>query len=88
MNSIAGGVLLFVLLRRGTGAATSGPFYLVLPVTAVLAVPMLGQPLAPQTLVGLVITLAGVVLVARSPRTVPPVSRSRATAAAARPASG
>ena len=65
VNSIAGALLLFVLLRRGTGAATSGLLYLVPPVTAVLAVPLLGEPLAARTVVGLAITLAGVVLVHR-----------------------
>jgi drug/metabolite transporter (DMT)-like permease len=59
-------VLLFVLLRRGTAAAVSGLLYLVPPVTAVLAVPLLGQPLEPQTLAGLAITLAGVALVQRA----------------------
>jgi len=65
VNSIVGALLLFVLLRRGTGAATSGLLYLVPPVTAVLAVPLLGEPLALRTVVGLAITLAGVVLVHR-----------------------
>jgi drug/metabolite transporter (DMT)-like permease len=61
-------LLLFVLLRNGTAAATSGLLYLVPPVTAVLAVPVLGQPLEPQTLVGLVVTLAGVALVQQASR--------------------
>ena len=68
MNSVAGGVLLFVLLRRGTGAGVSGLLYLVPPVTAVLAVPVLGQPLEPLTVVGLALTLVGVVLVNRQNR--------------------
>jgi drug/metabolite transporter (DMT)-like permease len=68
MNSIAGAMLLFVLLRRGTGAAVSGLLYLVPPVTAVLAVPVLDQPLELLTVVGMAITLAGVVLVNRQNR--------------------
>src|SRR6185312_2771847 len=68
MNSVAGGILLFVLLRRGTGAGVSGLLYLVPPVTAVLAVPVLGQPLEPLTVVGLALTLVGVVLVNRQNR--------------------
>jgi len=68
MNSVAGGILLFVLLRRGTGAGVSGLLYLVPPVTAVLAVPVLGQPLEPLTVVGLALTLVGVVLVNRQGR--------------------
>ena len=67
-NSVAGAVLLFVLLRRGTGAGVSGLLYLVPPVTAVLAVPVLGQPLEPLTVGGIAITLAGVVLVNRQRR--------------------
>jgi drug/metabolite transporter (DMT)-like permease len=68
VNSIAGTILLFVLLRRGTGTATSGLLYLVPPVTAVLAVPALGQPLEPVTVVGLTLTLLGVMLVNRATR--------------------
>jgi drug/metabolite transporter (DMT)-like permease len=67
-NSVAGAVLLFVLLRRGTGAGVSGLLYLVPPVTAVLAVPVLGQPLEPLTVVGIAVTLVGVVLVNRQGR--------------------
>lgn len=70
VNSAVGAVLLFVLLRRGTGAAATGLFYLVPPVTALLAVPVLGQGLEPQTVAGLLLTLAGVVLVSRSARPV------------------
>lgn len=69
VNSIAGSVLLFVLLRRGTGTGVSGLLYLVPAVTAVLGVPVLGQPVAPATLAGLAITLAGVTLVQRATRT-------------------
>ena len=61
-------MLLFVLLRRGTGAGVSGLLYLVPPVTAVLAVPVLGQPLEPLTIVGIAVTLVGVVLVNRQGR--------------------
>jgi drug/metabolite transporter (DMT)-like permease len=67
-NSVGASVLLFVLLRRGTSAATSGLLYLVPPVTAILAVPVLGQPVEPQTVAGLALTLVGVVLVNRSAR--------------------
>jgi drug/metabolite transporter (DMT)-like permease len=66
VNSIAGSVLLFVLLRRGTGTGVSGLLYLVPAVTAVLAVPVLGQAVEPATIAGLAITLAGVALVQRA----------------------
>lgn len=79
-NSGGAALLLFVLLRRGTGAGVSGLLYLVPPVTALLAVPVLGQPIGLDTLVGLAITLAGVVLVNRDGRVTP----TRAPAVAAR----
>jgi drug/metabolite transporter (DMT)-like permease len=71
VNSGVAVLLLFVLLRRGAAAAVSGLLYLVPPVTAVLAVPLLGQPLDPRTLVGLAVTLAGVVLVHHATRPQP-----------------
>ena len=71
VNSGVGVLLLFVLLRRGTAAAVSGLLYLVPPVTAVLAVPVLGQPLEPWTVVGLAVTLVGVVLVQQASRPAP-----------------
>jgi drug/metabolite transporter (DMT)-like permease len=81
-NSIGAVVLLFVLLRRGTGASVSGLLYLVPAVTALLAVPVLGQPIGWETLAGLVITLSGVALLSRDGRQAP--TPTRATAAAAR----
>ena len=87
VNSGVAVLLLFLLLRRGTAAAVSGLFYVVPPVTAVLAVPVLGQPLEPQTVVGLAVTLAGVLLVqraARSPQRRRRATRTRASAGAVR----
>jgi drug/metabolite transporter (DMT)-like permease len=81
MNSIAGAVLLFVLLRRGTGTGTSGLLYLVPPVTAVLAVPVLGQPLEPLTVAGFALTLVGVVLVNRAGQSREAVDSSAISAA-------
>jgi drug/metabolite transporter (DMT)-like permease len=86
MNSIAGAILLFVLLRRGTGAGVSGLLYLVPAVTAVLAVPVLGQPLELATVAGLALTLVGVVLVNRAatpkqPKAPRPPARSAPAAA-------
>jgi drug/metabolite transporter (DMT)-like permease len=86
MNSGGAFLVLFVLLRRGTAAAVSGLLYLVPPVTAVLAVPLLGQPLQPQTLAGLAITLAGVALVQRATRSrIGGPTPRRAPAASVRP---
>jgi drug/metabolite transporter (DMT)-like permease len=86
VNSGVAVLLLFVLLRRGAAAAVSGLLYLVPPVTAVLAVPMLGQPVDARTLVGLAVTLAGVVLVHDATRRRPTRATSprREPAAAAR----
>jgi drug/metabolite transporter (DMT)-like permease len=83
VNSGAGVLLLFLLLRRGTAAAVSGLFYLVPPVTAVLAVPLLGQPLATQTLLGLAVTLAGVMLVQHAARPATPQPGPRSVSKAA-----
>ncbi len=68
VNSCVAVLLLFVLLRRRTAASVSGLLYVVPPVTAVLAVPVLGQRLEPQTLIGLAVTLVGVALVQHASR--------------------
>ncbi|WP_433155530.1 hypothetical protein ACQPZ8_33885 [Actinomadura nitritigenes] len=60
---------MFVLLRRGTGGAATSLLYLVPPVTAVLAVPILGQGITASVIAGMAVSGAGVVLVlARAPR--------------------
>ena len=56
---------------RREGSAISGLLYLVPAVTAVLAVPVLGQPVDAEILAGLAVTFAGVVLVNRDARPVP-----------------
>jgi drug/metabolite transporter (DMT)-like permease len=63
VNSIGALVLLFVLLRRGTGGAATSLLYLVPPVTAVLAVPILGQDVTASVILGMAISGAGVLLV-------------------------
>jgi drug/metabolite transporter (DMT)-like permease len=68
VNSCVAVLLLFELLRRRTAASVSGLLYLVPPVTALLAVPVLGQRLEPQTLIGLAVTLVGVALVQHASR--------------------
>lgn len=88
VNSGAAVLLLFVLLRRGTAASVSGLLYLVPPVTAVLAVPVLGQALEPRTLAGLAVTLVGVLLVVRASRPGSTPTPTRGTAASARRRSG
>ena len=63
VNSIGGMTVLFVLLRRGGGADTASLLYLVPPVTALLAWPVLGQPVTAAVVAGLVLSGAGVLLV-------------------------
>ena len=68
VNSIGGMTVLFLLLRRGGGADTTSLLYLVPPVTAVLAWPLLGQPITISVLVGLVLSGVGVLIVQRARR--------------------
>lgn len=63
VNSIAAFSFYFWLLRtRGAGSATSYLF-LVPPATALLAVPLLGQPLHAVALAGIAVAAAGVAMV-------------------------
>jgi drug/metabolite transporter (DMT)-like permease len=63
VNSIAALILLFVLLRRSSGGAATSLLYLVPPVTALLAVPLLGQGLTVSVVAGMAVSSVGVVLV-------------------------
>ena len=66
MNSIVGLGLLGILVRaRGAGAAAS-VFFLMPPVTAVLAWLLLGETLNLREVAGLVITVVGVAAATRS----------------------
>ncbi|MFC7728842.1 DMT family transporter [Actinomadura keratinilytica] len=62
VNSIAALLLLFVLLRRSSGGAATSLLYLVPPVTALLAVPILGQDITAGVAAGMVVSAAGVLL--------------------------
>jgi drug/metabolite transporter (DMT)-like permease len=68
VNSVGGLLLLFVLLRRRSGAGATSYLFLVPPVTALLAVPLLGQPLHLAALAGVALAAVGVGLVSRSER--------------------
>jgi drug/metabolite transporter (DMT)-like permease len=70
VNSVGGLLLLFVLLRRRSGAGATSYLFLVPPVTALLAVPVLGQPLHLAALAGVALAAVGVGLVSRSERRV------------------
>ncbi len=58
--------LLITLLRRGEASKVSSLFFLVPPVTAVMAWAVFGETLGPVELLGMAITVGGVALVSRS----------------------
>ncbi|MGH3391927.1 MAG: DMT family transporter [Actinomadura sp.] len=62
VNSIGGLMLLFILLRRTSGGAATSLLYLVPPVTALLAVPLLGQGVTMRVVLGMAVSGIGVVL--------------------------
>ena len=57
--------LLYVLIRRGAAAKVASLFYLVPPVTALMAWVLFGETLGPVALAGMAVTAAGVALVQR-----------------------
>jgi drug/metabolite transporter (DMT)-like permease len=57
--------LLFVLIRRGAASQVASLFYLVPPVTAVMAYVMFGETLGPAALAGMAVAAVGVALVNR-----------------------
>jgi drug/metabolite transporter (DMT)-like permease len=61
--SVGAITLLFMLIRRGAAAEVSALFFLVPPVTALLAWPLFGEHVEPATAVGLVVATVGVALV-------------------------
>lgn len=65
VNSVIGLLLLGVLVRRGGAGASSSVFFLMPPVTAVLAFLVLGDTLDVRELLGLVIAVAGVAIATR-----------------------
>ena len=57
--------LLFIMIRRGTASRVASLFYLVPPVTAVMAYVIFGETLGPLALLGMAIAALGVALVIR-----------------------
>lgn len=55
--------LLYLMIRRGAAARVASLFYLVPPVTALLAYLLLGEALAGTTIAGMAVAAAGVALV-------------------------
>ncbi|GAA2789969.1 DMT family transporter [Saccharopolyspora taberi] len=65
VNSIGGLLLLFLLLRQRSGGAATSLLYLVPPVTALIAVPLLGQGITAGVFAGMAVSGVGVFLVNR-----------------------
>jgi drug/metabolite transporter (DMT)-like permease len=74
VNGVGSPLLITALVQRRGATAASSLLFLVPPVTAVAAWPVLGEPIGPGVLVGLVVSAVGVLLV-RRPATV----RTKAT---------
>lgn len=68
LNSILAISLLLMMIRRGEATRVSALFFLVPPISALIAWPALGETMAPQAWTGLVIAAAGVWLVTRRAR--------------------
>jgi drug/metabolite transporter (DMT)-like permease len=62
-NSVCAVLLFYWLLKREKGGEATSFLYLVPAVTAIAAVPILGQPLHPLVIAGLVLALAGTAMV-------------------------
>ena len=60
-----------MLIQRGDAAAVTSLLYLVPPTTAVMAWFLFDEPITLVTLVGIVVTAAGVSLVVRPPKIAP-----------------
>lgn len=69
--SLGAVLLLLVLLRRGSAAGVSSLLYLVPPATALEALLLFGERLAPVSVLGVVVAALGVALVVRPGRTAP-----------------
>jgi drug/metabolite transporter (DMT)-like permease len=72
-NSIAAFAFFFWLLRHRGGAGATSYLFLVPPATALLGVPILGQPVSAGALGGIVLAAAGVAMVTWRP---PPSNRT------------
>ncbi len=65
--TLGGSSLLYMLIHRGVATSVTSLFYLVPPTTAVFAWLLFSEPISPTTVIGLLITAAGVSL-ATNPR--------------------
>jgi drug/metabolite transporter (DMT)-like permease len=64
--SIGANMLLFWLMRRGAASKVAALFYLVPPVTALIALPLFGETFGVVALIGMGVTVAGVALASRA----------------------
>ena len=64
--TIVGTLIFFWLLKREKGGEATSFLYLVPSVTAIAAVPILGQPLGPGVIVGLLLSLIGLKMVGKA----------------------
>ncbi|GEP00781.1 DMT family transporter [Methylobacterium haplocladii] len=64
-NSVAGILLLMVLIRRGAVAGVASLFFLVPPVSAVMAYLLFGEALSPVQIAGMAVAAGGVALASR-----------------------
>jgi len=71
VNSIAGLVLLGVLVRRRGAGAAASVFFLMPPVTALMAWLVLGETLTVREGVGLLVAVVGVAVATRGGSAVP-----------------
>ena len=67
--SLGAVLLLLFLLKRGSASGVSSLFYLVPPATAIEAYLLFGEDLALVSILGVIVTAAGVALALRKPRT-------------------
>lgn len=65
VNSVGGFALLFVLIRRGAATQVAALFFLVPPVTALMGLAVLGEPLGWTKALGFAVTALGVWLATR-----------------------
>jgi drug/metabolite transporter (DMT)-like permease len=60
--SVGAVALLYFMIRRGAVARVASLFYLVPPVTALIAWPLFGERFSPMGIIGLLLTVVGVAL--------------------------
>ena len=75
--TLGGSSLLYLLIQRGAAASVTSLMYLVPPTTAIIAWLLFAEPVSALTIAGTAITVVGVAMVIRQPRSVPPLPPPR-----------